>query len=57
MLDLKKTAVSREDLVSVALGNQCADLAILNGQLVDVYSGEIHPADIAIKGDRTLRNL
>ena len=52
MLNLIKTKVSRENLVSVALGKKDADLVINNGQLIDVFSGEIRPADIAIKGER-----
>ena len=52
MLNLIKTKVSREDLVSVALGKKDADLVLKNGQLIDVFSGEIRPADIAIKGER-----
>jgi adenine deaminase len=52
MLNLIQTAVSREDLVSVALGNQYADLVIQNAHLIDVFSGEIRPADVAIKGER-----
>lgn len=52
MLNLIKTKVSREDLVSVALGKKDADLVITNGQLIDVFSGEIRPADVAIKGER-----
>ena len=52
MLNLIKTSVSREELVSVALGKKDADLVITNGQLIDVFSGEIRPADIAIKGER-----
>ncbi len=52
MLNLIKTKVSREDLVSVALGTKDADLVIKNGQLIDVFSGEIRPADVAIAGER-----
>ncbi|MDJ0688573.1 MAG: adenine deaminase [Xenococcaceae cyanobacterium MO_188.B32] len=52
MLNLIQTAVSREDLVSVALGKKDADIVIENGQLIDVFSGEIRPADVAIQGER-----
>ncbi len=52
MLNLMETAVRREDLVSVALGKKAADLVIKNGKLIDVFSGEIRPADVAIKGER-----
>ena len=47
-----ETAVSRQDLVRVALGKKDADLVIQNGQLIDVFSGEIRPADVAIAGER-----
>ena len=52
MLSLMETVVRREDLVSVALGKKAADLVIKNGKLIDVFSGEIRPADVAIKGER-----
>lgn len=52
MLNLIQTKVSREELVSVALGTLAADLVIKNGQLIDVFSGEIRSADVAIKGER-----
>ncbi len=52
MLNPIETAVRREDLVSVALGTKKADRAIKNGQLIDVFSGEIRPADVAVKGER-----
>ena len=44
--------MSREELVNVARGDAPADLVIQNGKLVNVNSGEIYPADVAIKGDR-----
>ena len=37
-----------ETLIAVARGDQPADLLLQNAQLVNVLSGEIHPADIAI---------
>ncbi|MDJ0649861.1 MAG: adenine deaminase [Xenococcaceae cyanobacterium MO_188.B19] len=52
MLNMIIMEVSREDLVNVALGKKNADLVIKNGQLIDVFSGEIRPADVAIKGER-----
>lgn len=52
MLNLIKTTVRREDLVSVALGKNEADLVIKKGKLIDVFSGEIRRADVAIKGER-----
>ena len=39
-------------LIRVALGKECADIVIQNGLLVNVASGEIYPADIAVKGER-----
>lgn len=40
------------DLIAFALGEQPADLLLKNAHLVNVLSGEIHPADIAVAGDR-----
>ncbi|HFD38309.1 MAG TPA: adenine deaminase, partial [Anaerolineae bacterium] len=37
-----------ETLIAVARGDQPADLLLQNARLVNVLSGEIHPADIAI---------
>jgi adenine deaminase len=42
-MDLRRT-------VAVARGDAPADLLLENAQLVNVLSGEIHPADIAISG-------
>ena len=42
----------RQTLMDVALGKKPADLAIRNGKFVNVLSGEIYKADVAIKGDR-----
>lgn len=39
-------------LLRVAMGKEPADLAITNGQIVNVYSGEIYPGGVAIAGDR-----
>jgi adenine deaminase len=44
--------MNRDELVEVARGDAPADLVIENGKLVNVNSGEIYPAGIAIKGDR-----
>jgi adenine deaminase len=44
--------MNRDELVEVARGDAPADLVIKNGKLVNVNSGEIYPAGIAIKGDR-----
>ncbi len=44
--------VERDELVAVALGEKPAGLVIRGGSLVNVYSGEIYAADVAIEGDR-----
>lgn len=41
-----------QHLLRVAMGKEPADLVITNGQLVNVYSGEIYPGGVAIAGDR-----
>ena len=41
-----------EATITVARGEEPADLLLKNGQLVNVLSGETHPADIAIYGGR-----
>jgi adenine deaminase len=40
--------MSLESLIAVARGEEPADLLLKNGRLVNVLSGEIHPADVAI---------
>jgi adenine deaminase len=40
--------VTLETLITVARGEEAADLLLKNAQLVNVLAGEIHPADIAI---------
>lgn len=47
MADLKS-------LVRAARGDAPADLLLHNAQLVNVYSGEIYPADVALLGDRII---
>ena len=42
----------REELVDVALRQKPADIVIKDGNLVNVFTGEIYQADVAIKGDR-----
>jgi adenine deaminase len=44
--------MNRFELSEVARGDAPADLLIKNGKLVNVFSGEIHSAEIAIKGNR-----
>ncbi len=39
-------------LIRTALGKEKANLAIVNGMIVNVYSGEIYPGGVAICGDR-----
>jgi len=41
-----------EKIISVALGKVPADVAIKNGNLVNVFTGEIYGADVAIFGNR-----
>lgn len=43
-----------EERIAVARGEEPADLLLRNGQLVNVLSGEIHPADVAIYGDTVI---
>lgn len=47
-----KAQARREELIGVGMGEIPADLAITNGKLVNVMSGEIHEADLLIKGGR-----
>ena len=42
----------REELIKVSMGELSADLAIVNGRVVNVMSGEVHEADVFIKGER-----
>ena len=41
-----------EELIRFARGEAEVDLLLKNAQLVNVYSGQIHPADVAIHQDR-----
>ncbi len=41
-----------QHLYNVALGKEPADLVITNGQIVNVYSGEIYPGGVAVAGDK-----
>jgi adenine deaminase len=43
-----------ETLIAAARGEQTVDLLLKDAQLVNVFAGEIHPADIAIHGDRVV---
>ena len=42
----------RIEAAQVALGREPADMVITGGTLVNVYTGEYYPADIAVKGTR-----
>lgn len=44
--------MSRRELMRVALGRSSAEVVVRGGQVVDVYSGEIRRADVAISGGR-----
>lgn len=46
------TVQELQQVVEVAAGRRPADLYIANGRLVNVYSGEIYPADVAVSGGR-----
>jgi adenine deaminase len=41
-----------EELIRFARGEAEVDLLLKNAQLVNVYSGQIHPADVAVHQDR-----
>ena len=45
-------ADSLKELLAVARGDTPADLVLSGGQLVNVFTGEIYAAEVAIKGDR-----
>ena len=49
---MPKNQEKRYELMKVALGEAEADLAIINGSVVNVYSGEVEKASVLIKGDR-----
>jgi adenine deaminase len=44
--------MKRRELIDVAMGKVPADVVVEGGRLVNVATGEIYEADIAIKGDR-----
>ncbi len=41
-----------ERLLRVAAGQEPCDLAVVNGQIVNVFSGEIYPGGVAVAGER-----
>lgn len=45
-------ARGREQAAEVAVGNAAADLVLRGGRVVDVYTGRLTRADVAIAGDR-----
>jgi len=47
-----KTGIQRKGLVSVALGEEKAELVIKNGKIINVFSREVYKSDVAIKGER-----
>jgi adenine deaminase len=49
---MPKNQENRYALMKVALGEAAADLAIINGSVVNVYTGEAEKASVLIKGDR-----
>ncbi len=48
----RSAQVSVEELIAVAAGEQEADLVLKDGRVVNVFSGEIYEADVAIFGNR-----
>jgi adenine deaminase len=46
---------ARRELIDVLLGDEDADLVLQGGQVVNVISGEIYPADVAISGEHILK--
>ena len=44
--------MSRQALIDVALGREPADVLVEHGRLVNVWTAEIYPADVAIKDGR-----
>jgi adenine deaminase len=51
-LRARPSAEERRRLIRVALGQEQADLFVRGGTVVNVYSGELAPANVAILGDR-----
>lgn len=40
-----------KQILSAAAGKTTADLAVINGKIVNVYSGEIYDGGVAVSGD------
>ncbi|HZC18894.1 MAG TPA: hypothetical protein VE225_04220, partial [Rubrobacteraceae bacterium] len=51
-LRAQPSAGERRRLIRVALGQEPADLFVRGGTVVNVYSGELVPANVAVLGDR-----
>jgi adenine deaminase len=51
-LRARPSAEERRRLIRVALGHEPADLLVRGGTVVNVYSGELVPANVAVLGDR-----
>ncbi len=51
-LRARPSAEERRRLMRVALGQEPADLFVSGGTVVNVYSGELIPANVAVLGDR-----
>src|SRR5437667_6547296 len=46
------TSIERQRLTAVARGAAHADLYLRGGTLLNVYTGEIYPANVATRGER-----
>jgi adenine deaminase len=44
----------KQEILNAALGQVPADLVITNGQIVNVFTGEIYPGGVAMSGDRII---
>ena len=51
-LRARPSARERRRLIRVALGQEKADLFVRGGTVVNVYSGELLPANVAVSGER-----
>ncbi|MGH7307765.1 MAG: adenine deaminase C-terminal domain-containing protein, partial [Candidatus Rokuibacteriota bacterium] len=46
------TTAERRELTRVARGEAPADLYLRGGTLLNVYTGELYPANVAVRGER-----
>ena len=44
--------MSKQEQIQVALGQRKADLVLKNARVIDVFTGEIRLAEVAIQGGR-----